>query len=178
MTERLYEFSWDFVGDLDAGRPNLGKTTRVEVYRLLQYTLRDVLEQRMGAEETDRVFYDAGFLAGTHFCKQFVGERGDFKNFFAILEKALRDLGVGVLRMEESSADGNFFILTVDEDLDCSGLPDIRHAVCTYDEGFLAGIFHYYGQQEYAVREVDCWCTGGRTCRFEIKRTEQGANPE
>ena len=34
MQERKYRFSWDLLGDLELGRPNLGNTTRVEVYRL------------------------------------------------------------------------------------------------------------------------------------------------
>ena len=33
------------------------------------------------------------------------------------------------------------FTLTVAEDLDCSGLPDLGHVVCTYDEGFISGLF-------------------------------------
>ena len=44
MNERKYPFTWDLLGDLDNGRPNLGRSTRVEVYRLMQFCLRDVLE--------------------------------------------------------------------------------------------------------------------------------------
>jgi hypothetical protein len=44
MNERKYPFTWDLLGDLDKGRPNLGRSTRVEVYRLMQFCLRDVLE--------------------------------------------------------------------------------------------------------------------------------------
>ncbi|HEX3001497.1 MAG TPA: 4-vinyl reductase, partial [Methanoregula sp.] len=52
------------------------------------------------------------------------------------------------------------------EDLDCSGLPDIGHAVCTYDEGFIAGLLEAFTGKQFKVVEVDCWCTGDRTCRF------------
>jgi len=61
------------------------------------------------------------------------------------------------------------FILTVDEDLDCSGLPLMDEVVCTYDEGFIAGIFESYTGKRFEVKEIDCWCTGERTCRFEAK---------
>lgn len=71
--ERQYEFSWDFIGDIAQGRPNLGNMTRIEVYRLFQYTLRDVLEQSYGTEEADRLLYRAGFLAGTELCKSLWG---------------------------------------------------------------------------------------------------------
>ena len=43
MENRLYAFDWKYIGDMELGRPNLGKTARLEIYRLFQYTLRDVL---------------------------------------------------------------------------------------------------------------------------------------
>ncbi len=36
-------FQWTMLGQIDAGRPNLGLKTGVAVYRLMQFTLRDVL---------------------------------------------------------------------------------------------------------------------------------------
>ncbi len=58
------------------------------------------------------------------------------------------------------------FVLTVSEDLDCSGLPVSGETVCDYDEGFIAGILNEYTQIEFDVKEVDCWASGGRVCRF------------
>ena len=48
---RKCQSSWDILGDLNIGRPNLGPLTRVEVYRLMQFTFRDVLEQRLIPEK-------------------------------------------------------------------------------------------------------------------------------
>ena len=169
MESRLYRFSWDFIGDIEDGRPNLGNTTRIEVYRLFQYTLRDVLEARYGTEESDRILYEAGFLAGKNFCEKFVGPRESFDDFVDGVQRALLDLKVGLLRMESEDRENARFTLTVAEDLDCSGLPDMEHAVCTYDEGFFAGIFNVFTGQDFDVKEIDCWCTGDRTCRFEVK---------
>ncbi len=53
MTDRRYKFSWDLLGDIALGRPNLGPHTRLEVYRLMQFTFRDVMEQNLGTEATD-----------------------------------------------------------------------------------------------------------------------------
>jgi predicted hydrocarbon binding protein len=61
-------------------------------------------------------------------------------------------------------------VVTVSEDLDCSGLPLLDHEICVYDEGFLAGILERYTGQHFRVKEVDCWCTGDRTCRFVAER--------
>ncbi len=50
---RKYEFRWELIGDIAAGRPNLGQNTRLEIYRLMQFTFRDVLERQYGAEQAD-----------------------------------------------------------------------------------------------------------------------------
>ncbi|MEG0016657.1 MAG: 4-vinyl reductase, partial [Gordonibacter sp.] len=41
-----------------------------------------------------------------------------------------------------------------------------NEVVCTYDEGFLAGILNVYSGKTYRVREIDCWANGARVCRF------------
>jgi len=65
--DRRYAFSWDLLGDLDQGRPNLGNRVAVQPYRLMQMTLKDVLEQRLGTAGADDVLREAGRLAGRHF---------------------------------------------------------------------------------------------------------------
>ena len=42
--------SWNLLGDLSAGRPGLGPATRLEVYRLMQFTFRDILEQDLAPD--------------------------------------------------------------------------------------------------------------------------------
>jgi hypothetical protein len=37
MQKRKYAFSWNLIDDIDLGRPNLGATTRIEVYRLMRF---------------------------------------------------------------------------------------------------------------------------------------------
>ena len=169
MSERCYKFSWDFVGDVELGRPNMKNLARIEVYRLFQYCLRDVLENRYGTEESDHILYEAGYLAGKHLCERFVGNHDSFNRYLEKVQTVLEELKIGILRMESSDQEKSFFTLTVAEDLDCSGLPDIDHAVCTYDEGFIAGVFNFHTSQDFGVKEIDCWCTGDRTCRFEVK---------
>ncbi|MDR2503431.1 MAG: 4-vinyl reductase [Deltaproteobacteria bacterium] len=170
--ERLYKFSWDFIGDIEAGRPNLGNTTRIEVYRLFQYTLRDVLEEEFGAEKADRLLWKAGFLAGENFCRKFVLPQPDINSFVAKVQQTLADLKVGIMRVEGGTSDGSMLTISVSEDLDCSGLPDMNHVVCTYDEGFISGVFYAYTGKKFDVKEIDCWCTGDRTCRFEVTRKD------
>ena len=171
MSERRYEFNWDIIGDVDEGRPHLGPNVNIVLYRLLQYTFRDVAEKRLGSEACDELFYDAGKLAGVFFFDQFMADYKDLplNGFVAELQRVLKELGVGILRVEKADPDAGQFTLTVSEDLDCSGLPDVGLEVCNYDEGFIAGIFYKFTGQEFAVKEIDCWASGDRTCRFEVK---------
>ena len=165
MPELRYVFSWDLIGDIGA-RENLGPLVRVEVYRLMQLCFRDVLEKNFGTDQTDGLFRESGRLAGEHFYKQFLSENMDFNAFVEKTQKILRDLGVGILRIESADLEHGKLVLTVGEDLDCSGLPEIDHEFCAYDEGFIAGILGSYVKRDFQVREIDCWCTGARTCRF------------
>ncbi len=166
---RRYEFTWDLLGNLEQGRPNLGPSTRVEIYRLMQFCLRDLIEQEVGTAGADRIFYEAGKLAGRQLYEHMVGTPASLDEFVAKLQTILRDMQIGVLRIEEVDPSANRIVLTVAEDLDCSGLPELNHEVCTYDEGFIAALLEGFTGRSYSVREVDCWCTGDRTCRFQAE---------
>ncbi len=164
--DRRYAFSWDLLGDIELGRPNLGNTTRLEVYRLMQFCFRDVLEQRFGAQAADDVFREAGKLAGAEFAAHLLTRPDDLGDFVAELQRVLREMGVGILRVEKADPEKGEFVVTVSEDLDCSGLPESGESVCVYDEGFIAALLESYTGRRFVVKEVDCWCTGDRTCRF------------
>jgi predicted hydrocarbon binding protein len=169
MQDRKYKFSWDLLGDVEIGRPNLGPTTRLEVYRLMQFCFRDVMEEKLGTEETDKIFYDTGYLAGKEFYNQFLKDISDFDGFVKELQKILKDMGIGILRIEKADLEKGVILLTVSEDLDCSGLPELDFEICIYDEGFIAAILEGFSGAQFEVKEIDCWCTGDRTCRFEAK---------
>lgn len=164
-----YRFQWTDLGNIEEGRPNLGPTTSVSVYRLMQYTLRDVLIQKYGVEAANGILVEAGKLAGSEFCANVLNRQAGFDAFVAELQEKLKALNVGILRIEKADIDKMEFVLTVSEDLDCSGLPLLGETVCDYDEGFIAGILNTYTGKEFNVKEVDCWASGERTCRFDVK---------
>jgi len=172
---RKYIFNWDLLGNIEEGRPNLGSQTRLEVYRLMQFCFRDVLEKMLGTEKADQVFYNAGYLAGGHFYHNVIGQPTDLDDFVHKLQAALKDLGIGILRIEEADLAGGRLVLTVSEDLDCSGLPELSYEICTYDEGFIAALLESFSGKSFTVKEIDCWCTGDRTCRFLALATENEA---
>ncbi len=94
-------FQWTMLGQIDAGRPNLGFKTDVAVYRLMQFTLRDVLIRQYGVEAADKVFYAAGETAGRHFYENLITKRESFGDFVAELQELLKNLGIGILRIEK-----------------------------------------------------------------------------
>ena len=173
MGDRKYAFTWDLLGDLESGRPNLGNMVQIDVYRLMQYTLRDVIESMLSAEETDTIFYAAGKKAGAAFYERFLRGAEDVSEFTRKLQNVLREMKIGILRIELMTEGAENLILTVDEDLDCSGLPETDNEICVYDEGFLAGILESFTGRSYRVKEIDCWCTGDRTCRFAADAVDQ-----
>ncbi|MCL2063597.1 MAG: 4-vinyl reductase [Candidatus Cloacimonetes bacterium] len=160
-------FTWESLGDIKEGRGTLGLEMPVLVYRLMQFTIYDVMTKNYGRDQADKILYDAGHLAGSEYAKNALNLKQDLNNFVASLQDSLATLKVGILRVESIDAEAKNIILTVAEDLDCSGLPLTDEAVCIYDEGFIAGILEVYTGVPYSVKEIDCWASGDRICRFK-----------
>jgi len=171
--ERNYnKFTWRDLGDIERGRPNLGLTVPVLAYRLLQYTLRDVLITESGVDKANDIFIKAGRLAGVQFCENLLNRELGFNEFIAQLQQVLKEQVIGILRIEKADMENMRFTLVVAEDLDCSGLPFTDEVVCQYDEGFIAGIFEAYTGKPFSVREIDCWASGERVCRFVAREVK------
>lgn len=160
------DFTWDNLGDIVEGRGDLGAEMPVVVYRLMQYTMLDVLSKAHGIDQANEYFRQAGYLAGTEFARHLLDLTADFNAFVAELQRVLEEMKIGILRMEAFDPDTGNIVLTVGQDLDCSGLPITNENVCIYDEGFISGILEAYTGKQYSVREVDCWASGDRVCRF------------
>lgn len=160
------QFTWSMLGDIEAGRPNLGPMMHLSVYRLMQFTLRDVLIRDFGVETADRIFFEAGKKAGEEFCRHLLAETADLNSFVAGVQRAMKDLGMAIFRVESADYDKGSFVITLAEDLDCSGLPVSDEDICVYDEGFIAGLLQGHTGKDFHVKEVDCWGSGDRICRF------------
>ncbi len=163
------KFQWEDLGDLESGRPNLGLSVPVLIYRLLQFTFRDVMITELGVNKTNDIIIKAGRLAGRQFCENMLNRDLDFNEFVSQLQKVLREQAVGILRVEKVDFENMRFTLTVAEDLDCSGLPLTDEMICQYDEGFIAGILEAYTGKTLRAKETDCWASGDRVCRFDVR---------
>lgn len=78
-----YDFKWEGLGDLSEGRPNLGAETSVIVYRLMQYTFKDVFSKEIGKQKIVELFVKAGALAGKKFRKNVLNTSLSFSQFMA-----------------------------------------------------------------------------------------------
>jgi predicted hydrocarbon binding protein len=161
-------FCWENLGDLEIGRPNLGLMAPVLIYRLMQYSLKTVLAEKLGPDETRAIFVEAGRLAGEEYCRQLMDTQLDLDRFLVELTKKLAEWKIGLLEIEDIRRDVLEMTLTVAEDLDCSGLPKSDQTLCDYDEGFLAGILKAYTGKDFQVEEIACWALGDRICRFKV----------
>jgi len=162
------QFDWSMIGDLKEGRPNLGPMTHVAVYRLMQFTLRDTMIREFGVEKADRVFFEAGKTAGQQYYQNVLTQKKDLTEFLADIQRTMKELNIGIFRVESADHERGSFVVTVEEDLDCSGIPICSEEICTYDEGFIAGLLFAYSGKDYQVKEVDCWGSGARVCRFTV----------
>lgn len=157
------------LGDLDIGRERLGLEMPVKVYRMFHFALKNELIKQFGKEKAKEIFVSAGLSAGTEYALRNLDLNLEFNQFIAQLQADLKINKKGLLRMEEYDKTTGYCVLTVSEDLDCSGLPITNETSCNYDEGFLTGILRTYTKLNYVVTEIDCWSTGARVCRFEAK---------
>ena len=166
-TETSDEMDLDVVADFRwRGRENLGEGVPVAVYRLFQYSLKNVLIRMYGKHRATELFRRAGFEAGTHFAAQVMDLTCPMAEFISSLQKLMIRYKIGILRMEKLDEATGQIVLTIAEDADCSGLPVLGETVCNYDEGFLSGVLTAYTGKAYEAEEIDCWATGDRVCRF------------
>lgn len=159
---------WDNLFNFE-GRRNLGEQMPVAVYRMFEYSMRDVLTAMLGREKMIEIIRGAGEKTGKEFYKRYLDGSLPLGDFLAQVQQKLIDLKIGILRIEKFDEESGHAILTVSEDLDCSGFPTIGETVCNYDEGFIGGILKAYTGKNYIVVEIDCWASGDRVCRFDAQ---------
>jgi predicted hydrocarbon binding protein len=159
---------WAGLGDIKVGRPNLGQVVPVSVYRSMQYSIRYVLSNEFGENFAEATLYKAGKLVGEKFCRDHINVDLGVTEFLSELKEVLIEKKIGILRIEKVDIEKMEFLLTIAEDLDCSGLPIIDKTVCNFDEGFISGIMKAYTGKEFSVKEIDCWGNGDKVCRFLI----------
>ncbi|WP_448589376.1 hypothetical protein [Thermodesulfobium sp.] len=158
----------DRVGNLDAGRPNLGLLMPVFMCRFFLISVQEKLREKFGQLEADKVFYEAFFLAGNEFCEKFVSHEGDVKKFLISLQTSFKDQRLGILQLEDIDLNSLYFEVSLLEDVFCSGIQQEEHLL-SLSEGFLAGIFSFYFKRIFEARALSLWNGLNPKSTFEIK---------
>ena len=60
----------------------------------MQFTFWDILEKNYGTAEADRIFYEAGELAGRAFYEHVLGDLKDFDSFIKGLQSTLEEMKI------------------------------------------------------------------------------------
>jgi len=165
----IFELTWENLGDIEEGRPTFGTDCPVLIYRLLQFSLRNVIEGELGEGKGGEFLYKAGQMAGRLIFEKFLKDIEQLEDLIAKLADLLYELKICILRLEKSDVEKVEFVITAAEDLDCSGVPEIGWPICQFDEGFVSGILSVFTGKNVHCKEVDCWATGERICRIEAK---------
>lgn len=85
-------------------------------------------------------------------------------------------MGIGIMKGEEADHEKRQLIITISEDPDCPGLPDLETTVCSDDVGFTSAVIEKKTGKKALVKEKDCGASGSKTCRFfkQIQDRENG----
>ena len=78
----------DYLGYNCSGRGNLGEDVPVFVYRMLEYSLKEILSETYGKDVQVELFRRAGFKAGTFFARKVLDTGLEFNAFVAQLQQS------------------------------------------------------------------------------------------
>ena len=106
-------FSWEQLGDISEGRPNMGTEVPVLIYRCLEFSMYDVLCHRLGQETADNLMREAGFKAGVEFARHSLDLSLPLDAFLTSLTAKLLNLKMGILRVEMLDTLTGDFTLTI-----------------------------------------------------------------
>jgi uncharacterized protein len=159
-------FDINIIGDLRKGRPTLGNSMSVAVYRLIVYSLRAELINRFGKEEVENIFYQSGQLIGETVHSSFMVNVNDESELYSSISSFFLNAKIGRFEVKKSYENGEM-LFSLSEDIDCSGLASDGETKCSIDEGIISGILSSFYQKTYITKEVGCWGTGEKSCFFK-----------
>ena len=162
----------DLIGDPASGRPVLGGTATVAMFRALRLVgVMEGLDGTLGKDAAALVF-NSGKHVGGALGLDILGETGpDLDAYVKVLAARLKALGVGLMSVTRLDLAAGRLTVRVDECITCAGMPDIGKAVCHFEGGLVSGVLEAFlgAGKKAAVEETKCWALGDRTCEFEVR---------
>lgn len=135
--------------------------SEIEFFRTLCHTIRYGLEAY--GMNPKPVFKKIGNDIGQKMGRFFVV--GSIEALLTELAEFWQLHGLG--EIEKDNIDP--LILIVNDCFDCSDMPDVGRTLCALDEGIFEGIFKASLELLVTVKELECFGTGHRHCKFDIR---------
>ncbi len=162
----------DLIGDPKAGRPVLGGTATVAMFRSLRLIgVMEGLDDTLG-KDSRALVYNSGKHFGGALGLDILQETGpDLGLYVPAVAERLKDLGVGLMSVVQMDLAAGTLTVRVDECITCAGMPNIGKAVCHFEGGMVSGVLEAFlgAGKKAAVEESKCWALGDRTCQFEVR---------
>ncbi|MBI9018612.1 MAG: 4-vinyl reductase [Phycisphaerae bacterium] len=167
-------FTWDLLGDIETGRPNLGMSCPVLVYRLFKQNMTAELIRQFGRDKAIKLIKNAGYHAGRECCNAVFDCDLPPQMFMISLQMMFKENNIAIINFEKADFDNWQLVIAVNEGLECSGIAPMGHPGCFYLEGFFGGILETYAGRKFIIKEIDCWAAGQRVCRFTVEPSTEG----
>ncbi len=172
-----YRVDFSEIGDVEAGRGDMGSSMPVYVHRLSWIALRKVLTDMYGEGEMIEAFKMAGRMVGAAFVREKLDARASMDAFFAQLAEQYAAARMGFLHLENLNQETGRCVLALSNHLECSGIADQSECLCQFDEGFMEGALHEYTGKSYSAMKIGCGETDSvldsnvdaDVCRLEVK---------
>lgn len=160
------------IGNPGAGRPILGPTVTVEMFRALRLVgIMEGLDGTLG-KDASALVYGSGKHVGLALGKAVLEKSGqDLNRYVQLVTAKLKELGVGLMSIPEIKLSEGFLKVRVDECITCAGMPNIGKAVCHFEGGLVSGVLEAFlgAGKKCLVKETKCWALGDTTCEFESR---------
>lgn len=160
------------IGDIQRGRPTLGDTMSIAVYRMVVDSIKTAVATECGVEKMAEIIYRAGEHAGRVMFSNFLRNLHDEDELFEKIKDLFLIFKIGLFEVVSKDDENRVFVFNIAEDLDCSGLPEDGTTKCMFDEGMLSGILREFYGRSYITRELNCWGLGDESCVFRSERTD------
>lgn len=114
----------------------------------------------------DDILYRVGLVLGEAYAEVFTAESE--VSLLIVLGKFWERNNFGTFTDIEQN--GTLVSFNVKDCFECSYLPNLGKPMCSLDQGFMQGILEKNFNNQYQVKEVECYAMGNDRCRFEVEK--------
>jgi len=159
----------ELIGDPVAGRPTLGDSVSVAMFRVLRLVvIMEGLNSIIG--DASALVYASGKGLGNELGETIFAKAGkDMDKYISTLANEVKSLGIGIMSVTKADPDSGLIEIKVDECITCSGGPNINQRVCHFEAGLISGLLEPLFGKPVNVVETQCNCMGEDGCLFECR---------